>query len=134
MTAVFFMLALQAMPVGAGEPAIRLPDGQATFADGRKPIQALYQAYLKLLDPGWTLEILANSEPPGTTAALPIIALVRPIRVPRSGSWRESTGKNRPGRMRLPRLSKTLKDSASSGQWSSFRSSIHRAMRATGAT
>ncbi|MBM2854953.1 MAG: hypothetical protein HW417_1881, partial [Steroidobacteraceae bacterium] len=81
MATAFFLFALQAMPVGAGEPAIRLPDEQTTFADGREPIQALYQSYLKLLDSGWTLEILANSAPPGTTAALPIIAL----RSPQSG-------------------------------------------------
>lgn len=73
---------MQAMPAGAHERSVRLPDGVSTFADGRKPIEALYQSYLKLLESGWTLEIVANSQPAGTTAALPIIAL----RSPRSGA------------------------------------------------
>ena len=81
LTAALSLFLLQAMPAGAGETALRLPDEVTTFADGRKPIQALYQSYLKLLDRGWTLEIVANSQPAGTTAALPIIAL----RSPQSG-------------------------------------------------
>ncbi len=60
------------------KPAIRLPTGLTTFADGRKPIEALYQSYLKLLEYGWTLEIVANSQPAGTLQALPIIALRSP--------------------------------------------------------
>lgn len=73
---------MQAMQAGAQETSVRLPEGVATFADGRKPLAALYQSYLKLLDCGWTLEIVANSQPAGTGVALPIIAL----RSPRSGA------------------------------------------------
>ena len=82
LTAALFLFLLQAMPADAGETALSLPDEVTTFADGRKPIQALYQSYLKLLEYGWTLEIVANSEPEGTTAALPIIALHSPLRGP----------------------------------------------------
>jgi len=73
--------ALPAVPAAVDEPVIRLPAELSTFADGRRPIEALYDSYLGLLELGWTLEIIADSQPPGTTVALPIIAL----RSPRSG-------------------------------------------------
>ncbi|MDH4259512.1 MAG: succinylglutamate desuccinylase/aspartoacylase family protein [Gammaproteobacteria bacterium] len=82
LTAAFLLLAVHAMPAGAQETKLRLPDGVTTFADGRRPIEALYHSYLKLLDCGWTLEIIADSQPAGATAALPIIAL----RSPQSGA------------------------------------------------
>lgn len=55
-----------------------LPVDIATFADGRKPIEQLYEAYLSLLDQGWTLDIVVNSQPVGTSYALPVIALRSP--------------------------------------------------------
>ncbi len=82
LTAACLLFVVQTMPAGARETSVRLPHEVSTFADGRKPIQALYEAYLKLLDGGWSLEIVANSQPAGTTQALPIIAL----RSPRSGA------------------------------------------------
>jgi hypothetical protein len=81
-TAACLLLALQPTPAVAGDTAIRLPEGIRTFADGRKPIEALYQSYLGLTEQGWTLEIVADSRPAGTAQALPIIAL----RSPKSGA------------------------------------------------
>lgn len=75
LTAACLMFVVQTMPAGARETSVRLPHEVSTFADGRKPIEALYQSYLRLLERGWTLEIVANSQPAGTTQALPIIAL-----------------------------------------------------------
>jgi len=75
------LLPLQTAPGPATESVIRLPAGIATHADGRRPIAALYESYLGLVAERWTLEIIANSQPPGTTQALPIIAL----RSPQSG-------------------------------------------------
>ena len=74
--------ALRAEPAATQEPPIRLPAGVTTFADGRKPVEALYQSYLGLLALGWTLEVVANSQPAGTTYALPIIALRSPRKGP----------------------------------------------------
>jgi len=72
------ILALPAVATAAAEPAIRLPAGIVTFADGRRPIEALYQSYLGLTEKGWTLEIVADSRPSGAPNALPIIALRSP--------------------------------------------------------
>jgi len=52
-----------------------------TFADGRAPIESLYRTYLQLVQVGWKLEIIAESQPAGTDHELPIIAL----RSPQSG-------------------------------------------------
>ncbi len=72
------MPALQAAPAAAEAPKLSLPAGLSTFADGRRPIEALYASYLSLIEQGWTLEIVASSQPPGTEAALPIVALLSP--------------------------------------------------------
>jgi hypothetical protein len=55
-----------------------LPADVATHADGRAPIGELYQAYARLADAGWTLEVIAQSQPAGTAMPLPIIALRSP--------------------------------------------------------
>jgi len=62
-------------------PAPSLPAEVGTYADGRAPLGELYRAYARLADAGWTLEVIADSKPPGTTRRLPIIAL----RSPRAG-------------------------------------------------
>lgn len=62
-------------------PQLRLPESVTTVADGRRPIEELYAAYLGLLDRGWSLAVIAESQPAGTAAPLPIVAL----RSPRSG-------------------------------------------------
>jgi len=82
LAAACFLCLLPALSVIAGETPLRLPNQISTFADGRKPIESLYQSYLRLQDSGWTLEIIANSKPAGTTQALPIIALCSPARGP----------------------------------------------------
>jgi hypothetical protein len=82
LAAACLLSVLPAFSVFAGEAPLRLPDQIGTFADGRKPIESLYRSYLKLRDSGWTLEIIANSKPAGTSQALPIIALRSPTRGP----------------------------------------------------
>jgi hypothetical protein len=67
-----------AWSVMAADSPLRLPDGIPTHADGRMPIQRLYAAYLPLIDKGWQVDVIADSNPPGTTAALPIVALRSP--------------------------------------------------------
>ena len=67
-----------ASPVAAADPALPPTTGTATFADGRAPIDTLYRAYLLLIEKGWKLEIVAESQPAGTDHALPIIALRSP--------------------------------------------------------
>ena len=57
---------------------LQLPADIKTFADGRKPIEELYQAYTSLLQRGWQLDIIVQSQPAGTDYALPIIALRSP--------------------------------------------------------
>ncbi|HUG03277.1 MAG TPA: succinylglutamate desuccinylase/aspartoacylase family protein, partial [Steroidobacteraceae bacterium] len=51
-------------------------------ADDRQPIDTLYAAYRSLVKHGWTLEIVADSQPEGTAAALPILAFRSPTRGP----------------------------------------------------
>ena len=72
-----FALAAACAMSGAGSP-LRLPDGIATHADGRMPIQRLYAAYLPLVEKGWLVDVVAESNPPGTKIALPIVALRSP--------------------------------------------------------
>jgi hypothetical protein len=62
----------------AADSPLRLPDGIATHVDGRMPIQQLYASYLPLVETGWQVDVIADSRPPGTTAALPIVALRSP--------------------------------------------------------
>jgi hypothetical protein len=58
-----------------------VPAGIATYAaDGRRPIDALYAAYQSLVHEGWTLDIVGDSRPAGTAAALSILALRSPSR------------------------------------------------------
>lgn len=65
-------------PGEAPPDAFNLPSGVATFADGRRPIESLYDSYASLTRLGWTLEVVAESQPAGTAQALPIIALRSP--------------------------------------------------------
>ena len=60
---------------------IALPPGIATHADGRLPVGALYSSFLSLVEEGWSLEVIAASQPADTSAPLPIVAL----RSPRQG-------------------------------------------------
>ena len=59
---------------------VALPSGISTHADGRRTIETLFTSYQRLVDDGWTLEVLARSRPAGTTVALPIVALRSPGR------------------------------------------------------
>ncbi len=64
--------------VVAAAEAMVVPPGIATHADGRQPIESLYETYLSLVEQGWTAEVVVNSQPAGTETALPIIALRSP--------------------------------------------------------
>lgn len=54
------------------------PAAVPTFTDGRTPVAGLYQAYAQLLDYGWHLDIIIQSQPAGTDQPLPVIALRSP--------------------------------------------------------
>ena len=62
--------------------AVAVPSGIATHADGRAPIESLYNASLSLVERGWTAEVIAESAPAGTTVPLPIVALTSPGKGP----------------------------------------------------
>jgi hypothetical protein len=61
---------------------LRIPENLPTHRDGRLPVEKLYAAYLGLADRGWHLDVIAQSQPTGTSVDLPIIAL----RSPRHGN------------------------------------------------
>ena len=61
---------------------LSLPPAIATYDDGRRPVEALYSSFLSLVNEGWSLEVIAGSQPAGTNAPLPIIALSSPLRGP----------------------------------------------------
>jgi len=69
-------------PPMAASPELNLPQGIVTDDDGRLPVEQLFAAYLGLVERGWHLDVIAESQPAGTSAPLPIIAL----RSPRPGS------------------------------------------------
>ena len=62
----------------AAASELQLPASLATRDDGRRPIEALYDAYLSLRDHGWKLDRVYDSQPAGTDEVLPIIALRTP--------------------------------------------------------
>ena len=68
--------------ISAIAAGLKLPDGIATYTDGRKPVEELYGAYTSLLEKGWQLDVIIQSQPQGREYALPIIAL----RTPTSGA------------------------------------------------
>jgi hypothetical protein len=65
-------------PATAADSPLRLPTEITTHGDGRLPIQRLLASYLPLVETGWQIDVVAESRPPGTTAALPIVALRSP--------------------------------------------------------
>jgi hypothetical protein len=70
------------LPLAAAEAGFRIPAGVATHADGRRPIESLYATYAGLVERGWTLDVVVESQPAGTAQPLPIIALRSPVRGP----------------------------------------------------
>jgi hypothetical protein len=52
----------------------------ATYADGRRPIESLYDSYQSLVGHGWTLEVLASTQPDGALDPLPILAFRSPLK------------------------------------------------------
>lgn len=81
MMAVLLPAALP-LPVTAADSGFRIPVGVATHEDGRRPIESLYASYAGLVERGWKLDIVADSQPEGTTQPLPIIALRSPASGP----------------------------------------------------
>ena len=79
LAALFFVSTPLAAQPSDVKPEV--PAHIATFDDGRASLQELYASYGQLLEHGWNLDIIHNSQPPGTSDALPIIAL----RSPREG-------------------------------------------------
>ncbi len=75
--AVLWALCLVATATLAADE-LPLPDDVQTFADGRKPVEQLYDSYLSLQQAGWVLDVVAQSQPEGRDFALPIIALRTP--------------------------------------------------------
>jgi len=77
---VFAVLSTVASP--SDEMAsIDLPAGIATYAaDGRRPIEALFESYFSVVREGWTLEVWTGSQQAGTAAPLPIVTLRSPGR------------------------------------------------------
>jgi hypothetical protein len=77
--AVILCLAVScASQAPAGPEAPRLPRAVPTHADGRAPVEDLYRAYESLVAHGWSLEVVAESAPEGTSRSLPILALRSP--------------------------------------------------------
>lgn len=76
--AAAFLLALAALPSVAAGESVGIPEGVATHADGRAPIESLYDKYLSLVDRGWKAEVVVQSQPAGTERPLPVIALRSP--------------------------------------------------------
>jgi hypothetical protein len=79
---LFLFLSLVTQTVMAENPVLRVPQDLNTHDDGRAPIQQIYKAYAKLVDQGWSIDVIAQSMPEGTSQALPIIALRSPITGP----------------------------------------------------
>ena len=71
----FLLMVLIASPAFAAKALLELPPGVSTHPDSRAPIEQLYAAYSRLAELGWSLDVIIQSQPPGTTYALPIIAL-----------------------------------------------------------
>lgn len=78
---VFALTMLSACATTSHESRLQIAQRIETYNDGRKSIQELYAAYLTLLERGWTMQIIVQSQPAGTTDALPIVA----FRSPRAG-------------------------------------------------
>jgi hypothetical protein len=73
------MLALTLLLIsGCAAAELDLPGGIETHPDGRKPIEDLLRSYTALLDHGWQLDVVFESQPAGIRTPLPIIALRSP--------------------------------------------------------
>jgi len=58
--------------------SLDVPAGIVTYPDGRKPIEDLYRTYSSLLEKGWLLDTIIQSQPEGRAYAIPVIALRTP--------------------------------------------------------
>jgi hypothetical protein len=67
---------------GQSGPPADTAAGAIAAADGRAPVTELYAAYESLTRRGWSLDVVAESAPEGTTGPLPIIALRSPTSGP----------------------------------------------------
>jgi succinylglutamate desuccinylase/aspartoacylase family protein len=62
----------------AQDSGVSPPSGVATHADGRAPVESLYRAWLGLVDRGWKADVIVDSRPAGSSAALPVVAFRSP--------------------------------------------------------
>jgi hypothetical protein len=69
------LLLSPALAAGPVEATLQIPAHITTHEDGRAPIQQLYASCMQLLEQGWTLDIVYDSQPSGTCDALPSIDL-----------------------------------------------------------
>jgi len=76
------LLASITLAAATPETTLQVPASITTFEDGRAPIQQIYASYLPLLEQGWSLDVVYDSQPTGTSEALPIIALRSPHQGP----------------------------------------------------
>jgi len=70
-----YSAALQLLATNLAADALLLADDLITVDDGRATIQALDESFGTLRARGWTLDVIARSQPDGTSQAIPIIAL-----------------------------------------------------------
>jgi len=78
----FSLLAGHAAAVEPAGAVLQPPAAVTTFDDGRAPIQQIFASYRPLLEQGWSLDVVYESQPAGTDVALPIIALRSPLQGP----------------------------------------------------
>jgi hypothetical protein len=61
------------------EVPLKFPVDVQTFDDGRMPLAELFAAWTRLLEQGWKLDVITHSQPAGTTASLPVVAIRSPV-------------------------------------------------------
>lgn len=74
----FMLLGLIAGCSKTAPTTLEISSAVETHEDGRAPIQHIYAAYDRLVEQGWTRDLITVSKPEGTSVGLPIIALKSP--------------------------------------------------------
>ena len=82
---LLLLAALPGVPSGLQSAEFAVPPAVVTIQDGRPDIRELYASFASLTDRGWTSDVIMFSQPAGTVAALPIIALRSPAQG--SATW-----------------------------------------------
>jgi len=79
---IILVLTLNAGPFHAAAGELNLPPDLATVHDGRATIHQLYASYATLLQKGWKLDVITQSQPAGTERRIPIVAFRSPVSGP----------------------------------------------------